>query len=164
MAREKVNQDKKGMTHQAMQAYTEEHRVEAWRLRKMGYSVKEIAFAMDFAESTVYDYLKAISNRLIEQQFRHAESYREMQLARLDDALRLTIDYVVTKGKIEGVDRILKVIDMQNRLLGLYKVPAKLTLTKAVTDMTDEEIEEALKQYNDPQFVQEDVKLGAEKG
>ena len=126
----------------------EEKRLKAFEMRKQGIPVVRIAKELGIATTTAYDYIKYVLDNLVEKQHKHAESYRELQLARLDDALYLTIEYVRIKMKIEGVDRILKIIDMQNKLLGLYRTPARLVLTKDVTEMTDEEIEEALRAYN----------------
>lgn len=101
--------------------------LEAVRLRKAGFTQREIAKQIGLSPGYVNKLLKAALEDFQTRTTSETEDLRALEVARMDQALR-GIWPAVIKGNLGAVDRLLKISDQRCRLFGLY-APAKTALT-----------------------------------
>jgi hypothetical protein len=131
----------------------EERREQVFNLRRNGASFREIARHLNTTEATAHRDYTAVMKRVIDQNTGSADSYRQLELTRLD-ALILRLHPMVfppspAPGKpapnpsLLAADRFLRVLDMRAKLLGLY-APEKFdgTVTHITVDTLAKLLEE----------------------
>jgi hypothetical protein len=114
-----------------------ERRVKAFNLRKAGATYRDIAKQLEVEHSTIVQDVKAVMKELQKEQLVEADSYRAMELERLD-AMQTQMWSQVQKGNQGAVDRVLRIMERRSKLLGL-DAPTKV----APTDPTGQ------KEYSD---------------
>jgi hypothetical protein len=92
-----------------------------------GLSYRQIASALEVSAATIASDVKAILAELHEDAKEDVDRHRALELARLDRAQN-AIWNDVTNGRLEAIDRFLKISDRRARLLGMDK-PIKIAHT-----------------------------------
>lgn len=87
---------------------------QALELRLSGFSYSQIAEKLGYSSRAAA--FKAVSNAMKRTLREPAEKVRELELDRLDELLKSLWYY---RGRVDYVDRILKVMERRARLLGL---------------------------------------------
>lgn len=122
-----------------------ERRYKALELRKAGASYRAIAAKIaeelkipDYSEAQAHRDVMHVLKELNEKTNLEAEEYRRLELERCDVAL-LAIYKQVQQGHLGAIDRLLRIIERQSKLLGLDAVPQKqMTLIEALTVLLKE--------------------------
>ena len=118
-------------------------------LRIQGIAVSEISRTLQVTESEVHHALSRIIGNLRERGAVRAEEYRTLQDERLNRLLK-AIWPKAMKGNVFAIDRVLRILDVENKLFGLY-APKKIAALYA--DLSgaalDQALEDALKQLSD---------------
>ncbi len=99
-----------------------ERRMKAWRLRLSGNTLREISLALGISLGQVHADLAAVRADLSEQEVVAAEEYRALQYARAEGVVAALWERV-EGGDVRAIDRLLRCLDFENRLLGLYHSP-----------------------------------------
>jgi hypothetical protein len=98
-------------------------------LRAEGLAFAEIARHLGFGS---VEGCRQAYRRALDDVREVAEEHRDLQLARLEEAIRVLMPLVRT-GDLKAVDRLVKVIDRIARLAGLDKVPPHLSVSPDTT-------------------------------
>jgi len=93
------------------------------QLRLAGLSYRKIARELGISLTSVARYMDKALEGLKEQIQHERERYVYMQLERLDTILS-RLWPKIHDGHLGAIDRALRVLDQQARLLGLYEAPA----------------------------------------
>ena len=96
----------------------EERRWKAFEMRASGAPYRAIAQALGVSVGRAVQYVQEAMARFPAED---VESYRRMELARLDRITQVLMP-LVEAGDLQAVDRLLKVIDLRMRILGAYRV------------------------------------------
>lgn len=107
-----------------------ERRLKAWRLRLQGKSMREIAEALGVGLAQVHRDIHAHDEELREREVEHAEQYRQIQLERLESVVAAFWDTALA-GDPRAAAILLRVLDAENRLLGLSLAPGTSALYSA---------------------------------
>jgi len=105
-------------------AERETRRAEAWALRLKGFSVREISGQLNVCVGTVSDYLRSVLEDLKTGSQEGAETWRRLELDRLDALLRAWQPIAQTPSDPEaarGAAIVIRAIEAQARLLGLFE-------------------------------------------
>lgn len=104
-----------------------ENEEKALELRRAGASYRDIGRTMGVSVAIAHKYVTRGMKRLVARCEEKAEDVRSMELDRLDK-LQLAIWPQATKGHLQAVDRMLKIMDQRAKLLGTY-APTKIAPT-----------------------------------
>lgn len=132
MANEKGNTENKA-----------ENQKRAYELRISGFSYRKIGEALGVGHVTAFNYVKETLSILRAECHDLAETYRDMELERLDQA-QMAIYAKVLKGDVAAIDRLLKIQERRSKLLGLdspTKIESKEERTYRVIDKKDKKDE-----------------------
>lgn len=114
-----------------------ERRTQVFALRLSGASYRQIGKQLGITPDTAWRDVTAVLKELQERSLKTADLYRTLELERLDTML-LSIMTQVRNGNLSAIDRALRISDQRCKLLGLNR--PELTLTKDVTEMSDDEL------------------------
>jgi transcriptional regulator len=95
-----------------------EKRSEALALRIAGMSYEEIATTLGWANKSVA--WKAVQKGIADVPRENARELKTMQLETLNEA-KLSIFAAVRRGDVQAIDRLIKVLDHEAKLEGLYE-------------------------------------------
>ncbi len=95
-----------------------ERRATVLNMRKSGATIKQIADKLGVSDGTVHNDLVVTLKQLQERTIELGDSLRELELARLDSAL-IAIAKQVQDGHLGAVDRMVKIVELRAKLLGL---------------------------------------------
>jgi DNA-binding Lrp family transcriptional regulator len=100
------------------QAKAERHSktMQALQLRASGATYKQIAAALGVSEPTAWRLVQRESESIIRES---AAQVLELELTRLD-RLQMAVWPEAINGDAQAIDRVLKIMDMRAKLLGLY--------------------------------------------
>lgn len=104
-----------------------ERRVKALELRKLGWSYRRIGKALNVAGKTAFKDVKDSLVELRKEQDDLSEDVLVLELSRLDEILVPTLRQAIS-GKLEAVDRVLRIMDRRSRFLGI-DAPSKIAPT-----------------------------------
>lgn len=90
--------------------------IEILRLRSTGMSITEIGAEVGLHHSNVS---RAITRTLKQQTKLAADQYASLQIMRLERAIR-AVWPDVEAGKLRAIDRLVKLITLESRILGLF--------------------------------------------
>ena len=116
-----------------------ENMKKAYELRIAGLSYRKIGEALGIHHVSAFNYVKETLAILRAECKDLAETYRDMELERLDQ-VQAAIYGKVLKGDVAAIDRLLKIQERRARLLGLdspTKVESKETLDITIKDKKD---------------------------
>ncbi len=105
-----------------------ERRMRAWRLRLAGHTLRAISLALGISLGQVHADLAAVRAELAAQEMVAAEEYRLLQYARAEGVVAALWERVES-GDVRAIDRLLRCLDFENRLLGLYDSSARPLLS-----------------------------------
>jgi len=117
----------KAMSKSFASASAEAERARAFNLRMRALPYPDIARVLDVAEATVRQWVQDELERREREDFQDIGAHRRMELERLDammaaimtPATGVTADGKKTQVVLEAMDRMLKLMDMRAKLLGL---------------------------------------------
>ena len=124
-----------------------ENRLKAIELRLLGYTLKDIALALNVSVTMAHKYIVKALNELAEQCAEETRTYRALQVARLEGLL--VPAYIAAKdGDINAIEKARKIIDSLSVLMGC-NAPSKIAPTtpdgkdpyEPYRNMTSEEID-----------------------
>lgn len=107
---------------------TQDRRSEIWRMRMTGATYEQIGKAFGITRQAVHKHIRLTLEQLNEERLENAQQYRDAELARLDDALRIVYSslpsskdgrWIENEHLLKAVDRIVKISERRSRLLGL---------------------------------------------
>ncbi len=119
-------------------------------LRRTGASYREIAALLQMSLGNAHRLVRRGLNRHLAKCGELADEIRTLELDRLD-ALQRSVWPQAEKGKVQAVDRILKIMERRARLLGL-DAPSRMALggdpdappikkeTRSIYEFTDDEL------------------------
>lgn len=122
---------------------------EVIKLRRKGYSFQKIADTLGLANrGSAYNIFKRVMERDYALTQEEVETYRAEELARLEEIHHKLMDYIdESRGGLQIVDRILKVMDRKAKLLGLdaptrteTKVDMSLSHEQALLELDREDL------------------------
>lgn len=105
-----------------------ERRNRAYELRIAGLTYRQIGRELGVSHVTAFTYVKEELDALREECRELAETYRDMELERLDHAQK-AIYAGVLKGDLGSIDRLLRIQERRSKLLGL-DAPVKQDITQ----------------------------------
>ena len=108
------------------------------RLRKMGHDAQRISDELDIPLDRVNDIIRAALKRLTKEMKSAAEGIRSLELSRLDE-MQTAIWQDCMDGKLTAIDRVLKIMELRSKLVGL-DAPDRLDVK---TDIRIEQMNEA---------------------
>ena len=97
---------------------------EAWALRLKGFSVREISEQLNISVGTASKYLRTVLEELQTTSIEGAETWRRLELDRLDALLRAWQPIARAPSDPEaarGAAIVIRAIEAQSRLLGLFE-------------------------------------------
>jgi hypothetical protein len=97
---------------------------EAWALRLKGFSVREISEQLNISVGTASKYLRTVLEELQATSIEGAETWRRLELDRLDALLRAWQPIARAPSDPEaarGAAIVIRAIEAQSRLLGLFE-------------------------------------------
>ncbi len=100
-----------------------ERRMRAWRLRLQGRTQREIAATLGISLGQVHADLSACREELREREVEAAEEYRLLQYERAESVVASFFPLAMT-GDVRAATVLLKALDFENKLLGLYPAPS----------------------------------------
>ena len=101
---------------------------EVLKLRRAGLSINDIARHMGIATNTVRRYIERGLRELKEARLEDVEMLRDLELERLDAIYaRLAPRVLSANPELAYVDRMLRVIELRARILGLLAPPVHLS-------------------------------------
>ena len=113
----------------------------AYKLRITGLSYRRIGDQLGISHVTAFVWVKETLEALRKECKELAETYRDMELERLDEA-QTAIYNKVLKGDVAAIDRLLKIQERRSKLLGL-DAPTKQDITERtiykISDKKDDE-------------------------
>jgi len=112
--------------HTARKVQTLEREAQMLELRKMGYTYAQIAERYGLHLSTVYKIVQRAVERYRKQVLESAAELLQLELARLD-ALMVTYMPRALEGDHQSAKRVLEIIALQSKLLGLDRVTQQVT-------------------------------------
>ena len=130
-----------GKKQKATQA-TLERRAEIWRMRMTGVTYEQIGKALGITRQAVHAHIQATLEQLNEERLDNAQQYRDAELARLDDQVRMVYSslpsskegrWIENEHLLKAVDRLLKISERRARLLGLDLQKTELAGNVGVT-------------------------------
>jgi hypothetical protein len=95
-----------------------DRRQKAFELRKAGVGYRAIAAQLGVSQGQACKDVKRVLKALSELEQQEADSYRTMELQRLDGML-LAISTQVRAGHLGAIDRALKISESRRKLLGI---------------------------------------------
>lgn len=104
-----------------------ERRVKSLELRKMGWSYRRIGKALGVAGKTAFQDVRDALEALRQEQDGLAEDILALELERLDDMLVTALKQAIG-GRLEAIDRVLRIMDRRARFLGT-DAPSKIAPT-----------------------------------
>jgi len=112
--------------HTARKVQTLEREAQMLELRKLGYTYAQIAERYGLHLSTVYKIVQRAVERYRKQVLESAAELLQLELARLD-ALMVTHMPRALEGDHQSAKRVLEIIALQSKLLGLDRVTQQVT-------------------------------------
>ncbi|RQW82029.1 MAG: hypothetical protein EHM79_19080 [Geobacter sp.] len=103
----------KGMTEQKA-----ELQKKAYQMRIAGMPYRRIGDQLGVSHVTAFNYVQDMLSKLRAESKDLAETYRDMELERLDEA-QAAIYANVLKGDLQAIDRFLKIQERRSKYLGL---------------------------------------------
>jgi predicted DNA-binding protein YlxM (UPF0122 family) len=94
-------------------------RAEVWRLRAEGVAIAEIARRLKVTRTTIWTDMKRTAAELNEKTLDLAEHNRQIDLERIDVAMRAVMPKVQS-GDLRAVDTMTRLIEQRAKLLGYY--------------------------------------------
>ena len=113
-----------------------ERRLQAFQLRKAGYTYEAIGGALGVSKVAAYKLVRRVVESLDSQSQAEAKVYRALQLARLEEALKAIWPRAMA-GELKAVDRVIKILEREAKLLCLDQ-PIKIDVTDRVRQMAIE--------------------------
>ena len=110
-----------------------ERRLQAFQLRKAGYTYEAIGEALSISKVAAYKLVRRVVEGLNSQSQAEAKEYRALQLARLEDAVKAIWPRAMA-GDLGAVDRLVKILEREAKLMCLDQ-PAKIDITARVRQM-----------------------------
>lgn len=95
--------------------------VQALELRKTGIPFRVVAERLGYADES--GARKAVASLLSREEYEAVDDYRLLELERLDKMF-VKAYTMASKGHLQAIDRVMKIMDHRAKLLGLY-APAK---------------------------------------
>jgi len=92
----------------------------AYELRIAGLSYRRIGAQLGISYSSAFTYVREIMNELRKECKELAETYRDLELERLDQA-QAAIYNKVLQGDVAAIDRLIRIQERRSKLLGLDK-------------------------------------------
>jgi hypothetical protein len=121
-----------GSSKVAEQLRRQEDRTICLQLRIEGLDIPEISILTGIGEKDVKSLIRAGLQRLRDLETEAAEELRQMQFLRLEKLLNALWEKAM-KGNLGAVDRILAILDRENRLMRLEKSPLQPGSVEAET-------------------------------
>lgn len=121
-------------TTTAQKLSAQQRRAKALQLRLAGASYRRIAEEGVYSNSGTA--CREVKKALAEVTEESAQDVLRMELERLDTA-QMAIWAAVRSGDVFAIDRMLKIMDMRARFLGLYGVPAEDNTEQVKGALTD---------------------------
>jgi Sigma-70, region 4 len=115
-----------------------EHRLQALRLRKEGYTYEAIGAALGISKQRAHQLVTEELRKLREETPEAAEAVRQLELERLDAMLRILAPKV-KRAELGAIQLVLKIMERRAKLLGL-DAPQEFTLLlkREVQSLADE--------------------------
>jgi len=88
------------------------------RLRRLGYSYREIAEKLDVSPSQVHADVQKVLEEIRKDTAEDAEAIRQMELERIDSVLPMVLEQA-TSGELKAIDAMVKLMDRRSKYLGL---------------------------------------------
>jgi len=129
MANEKGNTERKA-----------ELKKKAYQLRIAGLSYRKIGEQLGINFQTAFNYVKETLDNLRRDCTELAETYRDMELVRLDE-MQTAIYTKILKGDLNAIDRLLRVMERRSRLLGL-DAPKQIEVDSKTIDIVIKKADE----------------------
>lgn len=104
-----------------------ERHVQAFELRKQGYTYREIGAALGVAHKTAFEDVRKVLAELAETRLESAAEYVDMELEHLDMAQQALAQHLES-GDPQIINAWVKVSESRRKLLGL-DAPAKTAIT-----------------------------------
>lgn len=108
-----------------------ENRLKAFELYKCGKSLRTIAAEVGVCHTRIFQYVKEALEELRSEQKELITETRDLNLCRLNDLLQVLTPRALG-GDYLAIDRILKIMERQSRLLGLDQ-PNKTEISGGLT-------------------------------
>lgn len=132
-----------------------DRRARAWDLRLKGFTIPEIAMDLKVSVGAAADYLRATLDELRSAARENADSWRRIELARLDGLIAVWVPIALDTSHPEaarGAAIVIRAIEAQSRLLGLLQLnpmqqeapPGPSTKPRPATPATIEAMERRL--------------------
>ncbi|MCB1773861.1 MAG: hypothetical protein KDI88_09610 [Gammaproteobacteria bacterium] len=111
----------------ARRAKAAERRREALKMRIEGKTLQQIGDALGITRQAAGKSIRAALIQLGEETREDSETLRALQQARIEHAIRMVWPDI-ENGRLTAIDRLVKLLDQQARLFGLY-APTRTALT-----------------------------------
>lgn len=95
-----------------------QHRLQALRLRKEGYSYEAIGTRLGISKQRAHQLVTEELAKLREETPEAAEAVRQLELERLDAMVRI-LAYRVKKADLGAIQTVLRIMERRAKLLGL---------------------------------------------
>ena len=115
----------------------EENRLKAFELYKAGATYSAIAIELGVSRTSVRNYVHRVLDRLANESKALAERYRNLHLARLQDAT-FAIWPAVKRGDSNAILSLLRIMEREARLLGL-DAPQKIDIEQRIRLIAERE-------------------------